>query len=160
MIEHVRKYFPRDAVLLNYERAHGLLIDPGVLQSEETKDLTTWLDRLDAQAGAGPSITWVQNGRVICCFGLCVIYPSVVEVWLYRQGELLNQKRAFAVAAWHFVRVAPPILEAKRAQMTVDCKNISALRFAKWLKFEVEGVLKSFGTTDIAICGRLYEQIN
>ena len=157
MIEKIKQFFPGDAVLMPYQRAHGILIKPDMQQIAETKDLDGWLDRLDMQAEAGTAITWVQNGRVVCCFGLCVIFPGVTEIWLYRQGNLMHQKRAFVVAAQHFVRVAPPILGAKRCQMTVDCKNVSAMRFANWLKFETEGVLKKFGSTDLAICARLYE---
>ena len=47
-------------------------------------------------------------------------------------------------------------LVLRRCQITVECSNLGAVRFAKWLDFEIEGRMRSFGRTDSYMMGKIY----
>ena len=96
------------------------------------------------------------GGISTACFGAVEIYPGVAEAWLIRDS------RTTAVSTGRngrlFFNQLGTAMKLRRCQMSVDVTYASAIRFAEWCKFDVEGVMRKFGAdgTDNLMMARIY----
>lgn len=160
IIADVQHVLPRNFIVVEYTRAHTLLLNPDYFQRRIMRHIPDYLDRLDMQKQMGVALTLLYEGRVVACFGIAQILGGVGEAWMTRDADFRNYIRGVVPLAKRFFLIAPPVMQLKRVQMIIDSRNFKGIRFAEWLKFEHEGTLRSFGFGDHEMMARLYDQYN
>lgn len=147
---------PATARVLPFQRHHAVVMRHDDFQQSLITRIPDYLDRLEAQAAAGAGFTILENGRVMAIFGVTPVIPLVVEAWMLRDRAIAERGRPTAVVSRRFFEALPTATVLRRCQITVECRNVGAVRYAEWLNFEREGVLRAFGKTDSYIMSRIY----
>jgi RimJ/RimL family protein N-acetyltransferase len=142
--------------LLPFERHHAVVMRHDRFQQSLITRIPDYLDRLEAQSAAGAGFTILENGRVMAIFGVTPVIPLVYEAWMLRDRDIAERGRPTAVVSRRFFEALPSALVLRRCQITVECSNLGAVRFAEWLDFEIEGRMRSFGRTDSYMMGKIY----
>lgn len=158
IIADVQHVLPRNFVVVEYARAHTLLLNHDYFQQRIMRHIPDYLDRLDMQKEMGVALTLLYEGRVVACFGIAQILGGVGEAWMTRDADFRNYIRGVVPLAKRFFVIAPPVMQLKRVQMIIDSRNFKGIRFAEWLQFEHEGTLRSFGFGDHEMMARIYER--
>ena len=153
---------PPGTKIVRFSAAHVLIMnfDPWQkLVNEAWSDFFKWAKMAE---GVGPSYTVLDDSRPVMCFGVIQLWPGVVEAWMLRDEGVDQRKISLARGAKLFFDDIGIKLQLKRCQMTVDCRNVPAQKFAKWLKFKEEGVLKSYAPdgADFLMMSRMYNGIS
>lgn len=114
---------------------------------------------LQGQAQLGPAYSVLYNDVVWVCFGVAPVCVGVGEVWMIRDYRIDTVAVTFGRAASQFCNQVGPALKLRRLQMIVQVSFPSAVRFAEWLQFEKEGVLRHYGGTneDHLMMARFYD---
>lgn len=95
-----------------------------------------------------PDASWtaVYRGKVSLCFGIRMMTRHVGEAWLLPGKDI----QAHSISVIRCARkIFDDLLENKgfcRIQVGVMIDNDIALRFAKSMGFEVEGIMRNFGS--------------
>lgn len=149
---------PEGALLLPFRRAHAMAMRHNEFQQVVIDHFPAYYDYLEAQAACGPAFTIIYRGVVQACFGAVPLGPGNAEAWLLRDDRIGTYAVPTARAAKLFFDRVGTALELRRCQITVNANFSSALRFAEWLGFEIEGALRRFGVdgTDHYMMSRLY----
>ncbi len=91
--------------------------------------------------GGGDAFTLKCNDGVIACGGFAELWKGVAECWLILGDNFhSNWIGAARACAYHIAQ-----RDEYRLQMVVDSNDEVAQRFAAWLGFEKEGLLKMYG---------------
>jgi hypothetical protein len=149
-----------NSVLLPFRIAHlaGMQLDP--IQQHDMDKFPHAYEMLEAQAEHGPAHTYMIDGFPLACFGAVETFPGVAEVWLL----LDSRAGAYAVTVGRNSRMyfdqLGPAMKLRRCQMTVDVTFKSAIRYAEWCRFEVEGVMRKYGMDgqDNLLMSRIYDE--
>ena len=145
--------------LVSFSPIHLRLMTPDSFQKQQLINYPGHTEILEHQAKLGPSGTLLHQGAVIASFGFVEIHTGVFEAWLWRDRSRSSRR---VVASLRLSREIfdqlGRILPLHRAQFYVQRQNSPAVRYAKWLDFHCEGVLKRYGPdqTDYEIYARLY----
>ena len=70
IIADVQHVLPRNFVVVEYARAHTLLLNHDYFQQRIMRHIPDYLDRLDMQKDMGVALTLLYEGRVVACFGI------------------------------------------------------------------------------------------
>ena len=152
----ILRRLPATARVLRFERHHAVAMRHDSFQQSIITRIPDYLDRLEAQAAAGAAFTVLEHGRVMAIFGVTPVIPLVVEAWMLRDRAIAERARPTAVVSRYFFEALPTATVLRRCQLTVECRNIGALKYAEWLGFQSEGVLRAFGKTDSYMMSRIY----
>lgn len=116
-------------------------------------------DMLKAFQAEGDAITAMWKGRIVCCAGCNVLWPGVAEAWMITSVELPNISLTVTRAAIRYFDKFSTKHKLKRLQITVDVENELAMRWAKVLKFQPEGLLHKYGPGgfDYMMFSRIYK---
>jgi hypothetical protein len=105
-----------------------------------------FLKYIETVAAPGASWTGMYRGEPRVCFGIRPVYKAVGEAWLIADKEIGRH-------ALSLVRGGRKIFSDllgdggfRRIQIGVMADNDTALRFAKGLGFEVEGIMRNYGS--------------
>jgi hypothetical protein len=114
--------------------------------------------QLEAQAECGPAYTVMVDGIVMATFGAVEILPGVAEAWLVRDNRIAAYRVSMGRNSRMFFDQLGPAMKLQRCQMSVDVSFASAIRYAEWCRFEVEGVMRKFGIEgqDNLMMARIY----
>ena len=115
-----------------------------------------YVARIASQAEVGFAHTLLYRGRVLASFGVARSVPGVGEAWLMHDITAIDHSAFLARLARSYMAQIPEAMELRRVQCLVACSNVKAVRFAEWLYFRREGVLREFGYADHAIMARFY----
>ena len=152
----ILRRLPATARVLPFQRHHAVVMRHDSFQQSLIARIPDYLDRLEAQAAAGAGFTILEHGRVMAIFGVTPVIPLVVEAWMMRDRDIAERGKPTAVVSRYFFNALDTATAVRRCQLTVECSNLGALRYAEWLGFNREGVMRAFGKTDSYMMSRLY----
>ena len=94
----------------------------------------------------GWSYTLIQNGHIICCAGIVDMWPGVGEAWFIASNKIHENARPFIKFAKTDV-MQKVIDENGLWRVQAVCKEDwpAALKFARCMGFEPEGVMRKYG---------------
>lgn len=105
-----------------------------------------FLDNIERMVDPNASWTAVHRGKVLLSFGIRTMTRNVGEAWLMPGKDISRYSISVVRCAR---KLFDDLLENKgfcRIQVGVMLDNDIALRFAKSLGFEVEGIMRNFGS--------------
>ena len=147
-----------NAVLLPFRVAHLTGMQLNEIQRKSMDAVQNSYDLIEAQAAHGPAHTFMIDGFPLAAFGAVEVFPGIAEAWLL----LDNRAGAYAVTVGRNSRLffdqLGPALKLRRCQLSVDVTFASAIRYAEWCRFEIEGVMKNYGMDgqDNLLMARIY----
>ena len=127
-------------------------VDIGTIQTAHT-DFATYMDFLQSYGAR----TFLENGHIIGCAGVALLWEGVGEGWF--MGSERMQKNRYSV-----IRYVRKMLfkhqengPLRRIHANVRADWPEALRFAEFLGFTKEGLLRKFGPDgkDYYVLGRV-----
>ena len=90
-----------------------------------------------------PATTLMYDGRIIACSGVSQLWPGVGALWTLITKNKPGNGVLFIGIANHWIN---QIMEGyRRIQAEVLASDESAVRFAEFMGFECEGLMKSYG---------------
>ena len=141
-----------------YEIQHGdEMIEFGLNDTLMDGDATFKENRIDF-AGAGLAYTLLDNNVPICSGGIVPLWTGVAEGWVISSKRIYKER----IRASRLIRKRTDILCAAnkiwRLQTAVKSNFKTGLRFAEFLGFKNEGLMKAFGPdkTDYYRMARIY----
>ena len=98
-----------------------------------------------AQAKHGNAFTAILHGTPVACFGSVRIWNGVEEMWLLMEerGREAAVSLTKAAIAYRDFRVISGNLH--RLQITVRCEDIRAVRWARAIGFNIDGMMMRYG---------------
>ena len=125
--------------------AHPSAMDMRPFERAYYKNLPDYQDRLKMYAQCGQSLTAICDGEIACCFGAIPIWPGVAEAWLLTSYMVDTRAVSLTRGAIRYFNNICSEMSLHRLQITVDCANDVAIRWAKALNFTQEGVMRKYG---------------
>ena len=125
------------------EHAHYILSQP--LNSKflelrpEHKKYAYFLKRI------GMSFTGIVNNIPIAAGGVFPLWDGVAEGWVLGTAEMKKYPITFARVIKHRTEMMCKNNSFKRLQTSVKADCEIAIRFAKWMDFKPEGLMKHYG---------------
>ena len=114
--------------------------------NDGTPDVTySFADYIDTYEVDGKSFTAIHNGHVVACGGVTPMWSGVGEVWLLGSHRVRDNKTSLTRAVYDTLGFLMDDNNYWRLQGTVLASWTSGLRFARFLGFEQEGVMKKYG---------------
>jgi len=147
---------------VNFSMAHVYLLDLDPWQKANMEAHPDYMGMLQSYAQTGPAITALDDGKPALSFGVVPFYPGVAEAWMLRGDLVSAHPLSVAYGARMFFDHLGHIMGLWRCQIGVQSSNDRATRFAKFLKFETEGLMRQFGPerSDFYMMARLYHGRN
>ena len=108
-------------------------------------NIPKYFDNLVGHAQPGTSWTGIANGKVVCCFGLRLLWRGVAEAWLLPGIGIERNPIAVLKNGRRLMQEAMYDLGVERLQIAVRAQNNTEINFAKALYFEVESTMKRYG---------------
>lgn len=105
------------------------------------------------------SWTGLYRGKPVLCFGLRIVSRGVAEAWMLPgkdiQDHAISLGRGGRKIFTHYLDSGV----FRRIQIGVEANNDIAFRFARWLGFEVEGIMRKFAADggDYVLMSRISE---
>jgi len=118
-----------------------------------------YLELLSGYAELGHAYTATRAGRPYMSFGVMMLWKGCGEWWMVPDANIGNVGMIFCRAARHLVDVLAEELLLFRLQCTVCSGNVPADKWIRFMQFEPEGVLRSFGPeqADYQMYSRLFD---
>lgn len=116
-------------------------------------------ERLRAMESYGNCWTAIYQGKMICCWGAYEIWDGVAEAWLITSYDFERVPISVTRGAMRFFDETAITMKLHRLQLTVNTNDKIAVRWAKVLKFDYEGLMRAYGPdgSDYIIVARLYK---
>lgn len=98
------------------------------------------------------------KGKPFCCFGVQEIWPGVGEGWLITDEMVVDLTVTLTRSTVRYFDLVAIEKKLHRIQLTVNTKDLLAVRWAHALKFAQEGVMRKYGPdqTDYLMMSRNY----
>jgi hypothetical protein len=147
---------------VDFSLAHVYLLDLDPWQRANMEAHPNYIGMLRSYASMGPAITALHDGKPVLSFGVVPLHPGVAEAWMLRGDLVSAHPLSVAYGARMFFDHIGQIMRLWRCQIGVQSTNDRATRFAKFLKFETEGLMRQFGPeqSDFYMMARLYDGRN
>lgn len=112
--------------------------------------------QITSQAARGPVITAFLYGKPVAVFGCGMLWSGVAEVWSLLSDQSKRYPIAMIRAANAFLDICWVTFNLHRLQISVKTSDDIAIRFAKALKFQEEGIMKKYSPDqqDFTLFGR------
>ena len=94
--------------------------------------------------GTGPGFSLYRDDQLVGCGGLYLLWPGVSEAWLLVTDLTYCYPLAFTKAVKNILD-SSFLQGMRRVQATVNVLDKRALKFLKFLGFEIEGYMPQFG---------------
>jgi RimJ/RimL family protein N-acetyltransferase len=122
----------------NFTKNHLDQIDLGYEMPKETKS-----GFIGNEAYKG--VTLFNNDDILAVGGVHTLWEGVGECWIMLSKS--GRKKPFTVAKYTFVLFDNMISQENiiRLQASIASTDDKALKFAKWLGFEFEGIMRKYG---------------
>lgn len=117
------------------------------LAAREAEALAAWGDPstlATLYAGGGFARSALAGEQIVAAGGLFVLRPGVAEAWLIRSADLAAYRIAVARLILSALNEALQVLRLHRVQAVVPVDSAKARRFAEWLGFVPEGVMRRY----------------
>ena len=144
--------------ILPFQKHHIYLLDNDKFQQimmEQIPDFPKWVE---AQALSGPCVTVFEDGKPLLCFGFVMLWNGVAEGWMLKDKSVIDKYLHLGRFSRLLFKGFGTVLRLHRIQFHISCIIFPATRFAEFLKFKKEGILKQYGPDkiDFYIYGRNY----
>ena len=122
-------------------------------------ELPNFKEYLQSYEASGHAVTAICNGQMVCCFGVNEFWAGVAEAWMLTSSHCDVVPVSLSRGAMRYFNQIAITLKLRRLQITVDERNIVAIRWARMLKFSREGVLRKYGPSgvDYLMMSRIFE---
>lgn len=112
---------------------------------------------LDMQSQLGMAVTALVHGKPVAMFGCIKIWTGVGEMWSIISDDARRYPKQLTLVAGAFSDIVTQSLSLHRLQITVRSDEPRALRWAKYLGFEIEGLMRKYSPdgTDTYILARV-----
>ena len=147
-------------IIIDYEPDHLVELMSGDLNKGAPENIGYMVDYAENYMEGGSSYTLVHNGHIICCAGILTLWEGVGEAWFVASHHIHKNSRPFI----RFAKkdVMEPVVDKNnlwRVQATVKVGWGTALRFAEFMGFHTEGVMRQYGPDkgDYFRVARLYD---
>lgn len=134
-----------DYKLIDFEPALVPMLKPRGTDAVFFETIPNFAGILSGYASMGPAFMGCHKGQVICIFGCIPLWQGVAECWLITDVSLPDHARPFHRVTKLVLDSFMSELQLVRLQITVHSDNFLALKWAKVLYFQEEGVLHKFG---------------
>lgn len=99
---------------------------------------------MDIQSRSGPTITAFVGNNPVAVFGCVILWNGVGEAWSIFSEKARRYPIAMTKSAISFFDSCEILFSLHRLQITVNSNDKRALSWAKYLKFESEGLMKQY----------------
>jgi len=132
--------------ILDYEQSHLHELMDGPLNDGAPEHIGYMRDWAGELQQKGWSYTLVENGHIICCAGIVNMWPGVGEAWFIASGKIHANVRPFIRFAKTDV-MQKVVEENDLWRVQAVCKSDwpAAQKFAAFMGFEPEGVMRKYG---------------
>ena len=123
---------------------HLSRMDLTASSSAFVRSLGVWGRCVDDGLLASSAVALMAPEGVVACGGITNLWEGVCDLWL-RAGALSARYPVELARASKKATEALFVSGMRRVQVSVDRNDAKARRFARWLGFSEEGVMRSFG---------------
>lgn len=92
----------------------------------------------------GMSFTGLLNNQPIAAGGICYLWEGVAEGWVLASRDIFKYPIFCAKTIKKRTDLLATNNKLKRIQTAVKCDSETAIRFAEWLGFKREGLMKNY----------------
>jgi len=93
----------------------------------------------------GMSFTGLLNNKPIAAGGICYLWDGVAEGWILASRDIFKYPIFCAKTIKRRTDLLAKNNKLKRIQTAVKADSDTAIRFAEWLGFKREGLMKNYG---------------
>ena len=93
----------------------------------------------------GMSFTGLLNNKPIAAGGICYLWDGVAEGWVLASRDIFKYPIFCAKTIKRRTDLLAKNNKLKRIQTAVKADSDTAIRFAEWLGFKREGLMKNYG---------------
>lgn len=123
------------------DHLHYMNIKPEQLPSARAVNMDTMLEM---QARLGLAVTALVDTNPVAIFGCIMLWPGVAELWSIITDDARRYPKQLSLVGRSFTDIAAQSLSLHRLQITVRFDEPRALRWAKYLGFEIEGIMRKY----------------
>jgi len=131
--------------IVPFQPNHLNLIDFREDELNHIEHIPDYLNYIVDNAIVDYSWTAIAQGKVICIFGIRYMWSGVAEAWLLTGHGIEKNSISLVKGARVLLDETIEEMQIRRLQIAVKSTNKTAYNFAKFLYFNVEGVMKKFG---------------
>jgi hypothetical protein len=91
------------------------------------------------------AVTLEDDGKILAVGGVHVMWFGAGEAWVLVSGDALQAPTSFARYAKRMFGSILQDTQLRRVQASIHVDDDRAYRFAEWLGFENEGVMRKYG---------------
>jgi ribosomal protein S18 acetylase RimI-like enzyme len=99
---------------------------------------------LEMQARLGLAVTALVHGKPVAMFGCIMLWTGVAEMWSIISDDARRYPKQLTIVAKGFSDIVAQSLSLHRLQLTVRSDEPRALRWAEYLGFEIEGLMRNY----------------
>lgn len=125
--------------------AHVNLMDLRPFEKEYFEHMPDYVERLKQFGTQKHCYTAIYGGKIVACWGAYVIWPGVAEAWLLTSYQLETIPITATRTAIRYFNNIYSDLQLHRLQITVNCRNELAMRWAIALQMKPEAILRCYG---------------
>lgn len=148
----------RDLVFMPFHESHMERIIPSQADLELFDAMGNLPARLEAIANADHAWTVFYKREPALCLGVEVKWPTNAEAWMVPGRLSIRHGTLLCRGARRFFDNIGPALGLRRIQIVVSVERKRAMSWAKFLKFQEEGLMKAYGPEgyDYMMYARIY----
>lgn len=124
---------------------HVTLMDLRPFEQAYFNDLPDYVDRLKEYGTKKHCYTAMHEGKVVACWGAYPLWDGVAEAWLLTAYQFETIPITSTRTAIRYFNKIYSDMQLHRLQITVNCKDELAMRWAFALKMKKEGILHNYG---------------
>jgi len=144
-IEHLNQILPEDCKAVPFHWGHLHLMDLDAGQQKTIQHTPNFAQTVQHYADNGHSATILLLGKPVLSFGEMQIWPGVHELWM--MGDIPTFKKN-PLKLTKLSRKSINSLENNliwhRLQIVVRCDNVSAVKWARTIGFQFEGLVRKY----------------
>lgn len=99
---------------------------------------------LEMQSRLGLAVTALVHGKPVAIFGCIMLWTGVAELWSIISDDARRYPKQLTLVAKGFADISAQSLSLHRLQLTVRSDEPRALRWAEYLGFEIEGLMRKY----------------
>lgn len=132
--------------ILNYDPDHLHELMDGDLNDGAIKNIGYMKEWASELQQPGWSYTLIENGHIICCAGIVNMWPGVGEAWFIASSKIHQYPKPFIrFAKTDVMKKVVDENDLWRVQAVCKADWPAALRFANFMGFETEGLMRKYG---------------
>ncbi len=126
-------------------RAFHALMLPDLLNEPTYRDHPAFDEWAQTKEKSGPAVSFFFGRRILACAGVSLLWPGVGEGWLMLSSEGAREVRAIYAVSRALVDRWIKVCNLRRLQCAVRADQPRSIRFAEWLGFQREGLMRCYG---------------